>query len=64
MGGGPSEPATLVDLGWRVDQSCRSPEALARSGLGHGQLPASRTLAGISHVDDALVLSGVHCAAC
>eukprot|EP00969_Alexandrium_andersonii_P341670 15102126-Alexandrium_andersonii.AAC.1 len=63
MGGSLSEPATLVDLGRHVHDMYSRPEVLQRAGLAFERLRADQIIGGVSHVDDALVFSGVWCAA-
>eukprot|EP00969_Alexandrium_andersonii_P338081 14941300-Alexandrium_andersonii.AAC.1 len=64
MGGSLSEPATLVDLGRRVHELYHAPGVAARAGLEFQGLTPRQLLAGCSHVDDALLWSGVFCARC
>ena len=59
-----SEPATLAESGWYIRRLYQNVRRLRRLGFCWGSLSADQMFAGLLHVDDLLLASGLFCGQC
>ena len=64
MGGSYSEPGTLVDLGGLIARLYIDEQLQRDIGLAVNGIPFEKTVQGLMHVDDSIMISFIHCNQC